>query len=189
MGVQQFLQQIRIRVKGESDVSDQPLLFPLGNEFPEMEFVIILIVVPLQRVQQIVVEIPRAGSLQTGVKFLLCELLILALAPAHQLRCDGICIPGMPVRNRGLESRFAASVVVDKRRIEVSAACGDKAVRHFAHLGNVNASVFVLGQPHQPKAQPEWVPFPNHCFCHAFPSLSASWIRRSESVRPSLVLL
>ena len=75
MGVQQFLQQIRIRVEGESDVSDQPLLLPLGNEFPEMEFVIILIVVPLQRVQQIVVEIPRAGSLQTGVKFLLCELL------------------------------------------------------------------------------------------------------------------
>ena len=184
MLVQQLLQQHRVRVEGEAVIFHQALPLLLGHEVPDMILVILLHVVPLQRVQQIVVEIAGSGPLQAGPELLLRAFLVMALHGGVQLGAEGIGFPGIPVRHRLPEGRFAFAVVIHVGCVEVGASRLDKTVRHLADLGNINLPVRGLGQPHQPKAQPERV-FTQQ-IVHGFSSLSLT-VLVSPCFRPSTV--
>ena len=186
MPVQQFLQQHRVRVEGEAVVFHQALPLLLGHEVPDMILVVLLYVVPLQRVQQIVVEIARSGPLQAGPELLLRAFLVMALHGGVQLGAEGVGFPGIPVRHRLPEGRFAFPVVVYIGRVKVGAPGFDKTVRHLADLRNVDLPVPGLGQPHQPKAQPERI-FAQQ-IVHGFSSLSLSVLVPSR-FRPAAVFL
>ena len=72
---QQLVQQFRPGVEGKTQVADQSLFLLLPHKVPEMQLLITLVVVFHQRMQQVVIEVSRAGPLQTGGKLLACGLL------------------------------------------------------------------------------------------------------------------
>ena len=162
MCLEKFLKQLRIAVEGETVILNESLLFKFLNIVPDVELVVFLIVAPLQRVQQIVVDITRAGPLKRCSKFSLCGFLVLNHIVAHQFACKGVAVPRIALDQSLLDGLFRSRI--SKCGVEICAARFHEQIDHVRGLRNINASVFQFRKPHKSESQ----------FKHALTSLSVN---------------
>ena len=145
---------------------DQPPRLLFRNKVPKAVILVDRSIGPLQRVQQVEVEIPRAGALKACKELLLRRGFVRVSHESVQFRGQRIALPGIPVRHRGLERRLAQPSVVNIGRVKIGSAGRQEKVCHLTNLRNVDAAVRILGKAHQPEAEPERVQGTNlfHCF-------------------------
>ena len=105
--------------------------------------------------EQVVVEIARAGALEGGVELLLGAGLIVALHRGIELGAEGEAVARIAVDERLAGDLLGLAVVVDVGRVEIGAARLDEAVDHLTDGLHVDAAVLALGEAHQAEAQLE----------------------------------
>ena len=156
----QVIQEGRVRMEGETPVSDQAFFLLLPDKIPQAVGFILFHIGTLEGVEQVKVKIARAGAFQAGEQLPLGGSFILHDRGVDiQLGGEGIGIPRKTVRHRSFEGGFALATVVHIGRIKIGSAGGDELIRHHADLGDINAAIGQLRQAHETEAQAEWIQF------------------------------
>ena len=108
---EKFIQKGRVRMEREAVVPDQPFLLLFFYKIPEMIFIVVLVISPLQRVQEIIIEVAGSGPLKRRIKFRLRALLIVAVtAERDQLVRKCVFIPRIAL-DKSLPDRLLSASV------------------------------------------------------------------------------
>ena len=75
MFTQKLIQQLWIIMIGEADMFYRSLLLLFLNKIPEMKLFVFFVVIPFQRMKQVIVKITRACTLKAGIKLVLGSFL------------------------------------------------------------------------------------------------------------------
>ena len=146
---QQLVKQCRRAVKRKANVSDQAFFLLLVHKIPQMELVISLIVVFLQRMKQVIIKIAGACSFQTGIKLLLGGSFCCG-NPGVQLCRQCIRVTGMAFDQSLSDSCFGTRI--NKGGIKVSKSGIQKQIDHDLDLLNIDYKT-PPGKTHQAKAE------------------------------------
>ena len=136
-------------MEGKAHVLDEALGFLFLGEIPQVELVIPGIVVFHQGMEQVVIKVFRAGTLQAGLELLLRGL----LRRRHggvDLGGQGIAFPGIAFHQRLAGGVFRSQV--DIGGIKIGEPGFQEQVHHLLHLFHINAQA-LPGQTHQSEAQ------------------------------------
>ena len=136
MSLQEFLQQFRIRMEREAVVLDLPLFLEFLYIVPQSEFIVFPVVGPLEGMQQIVVEITCAGTLEAGFEFLLHGFRVGRVRCSDHLGCQGKALPGIPFHQCLTDGFFRAGI--SECGIEVGTAGLQEEIHHFLGLFHIN---------------------------------------------------
>ena len=150
-----LVQQLRVVVVGEARVLYQALGLFLQQPVKAVELLELVVDVPLDAVEQVVVEIPGAGLFQLGVEDLV-PVLQGVEEPGVELGGQGKALPGVAVHQGRFGGAFAGKGVVHPGGVKIGEALLQEQVHHLFQLFQVHFAGVVLvqgGQPHQAKAQ------------------------------------
>ena len=170
------VQELRPRVEGEPEVPDQSLFLLCLHEVPEMEALVLLVVVLHETVEQVVVEVPRPGPLKALIKLVLRRFLRGCHEKGIHLGGKGKGVPGIPL-HQGLSNRLLRPRV-DIGGVKVGKACLKEPVHHAADLCHVGEDSLPR-KAHEPEAEFPGVPY--NRFVHLRPFFPAKKSPEPES--------
>ena len=149
MGGQELIQEVRTRVEGKAHVLDEALGFLLLGEVPQVELIIPGIVVFHQGMEQVVIEIFRAGALQADLELLFGRL-FRGRHGSVDLGGQGIAFPGIAFHQRLAGGVFRSQV--DIGGIKIGEPGFQEQIYHLLHLFHIDAQAFP-GQAHEAESQ------------------------------------
>ena len=155
MAGEDLVEQLGRVVEREPGVLHKPLLFLLEKPCEAVVFLIVRIASGLDAVQQVVVEIARAGLPELLVENLVAVLQRVEEG-AVQFCSEREAVAGMAVDERLLGHTLAGEAVVHPRCVEIGEALFEEQVDHLLHLLHVHAGGAVgveLGQTHESEAE------------------------------------
>ena len=149
------VQQLRRVVEGKAYMPHQALTPLLQKPVEAVILFIDRVAVGLDAMQQIIVEILRAGQLQLLLKDAVAVLKGVDKV-AVELGGQRETIPGPAVHQRGLDRPLGLKAVIRDGRVEIGEASFQEKVHHSLELFQIDALFIVgvqQGKPHQAEAK------------------------------------
>lgn len=146
---QEPVQEFRSRMEGKAHVFDQSLGFLFLGEIPQVELIIPGIVVFHEGMEEVVIEIFRAGALQAGLELLFGGL-FRGRHGGVDLGGQGVAFPGIAFHQRLAGGSFRSQV--DIGGIKIGEPGFQEQVHHLLHLFHIDAQA-LPGQAHEAESQ------------------------------------
>ena len=152
---QDLVQQLRRVVEGKARVLDEPLRLLVQQPVEAVKLLVLGVTARLDAVQEVVVEVARAGLLE-----LLVEDAVAILEGveegAVELGRQGEALARVAVDNGGFGGLLTLEAVIHDGGVKVGEASADEEVHHLLELFDIDARVVVgveKGQAHQAEAE------------------------------------